>query len=294
MGRAGAFFAGSAVALCGCVAVAPRNPRQPPAREPGTTRLRYFGHYWVDSTTYGAHLDQVIDTCNVHWVEGVAGLKKCAARDAKCIVQLRWEFLASGPTRDGKRSSVLRADHLDQWRRTAREIAPLIDHVEAFYMIDEPYWNGVAPDDLASAIRIVKGRFPGKPVMVVFAPPSLTPDLLVPEQADWIGFDHYATIDRVRADLQLLKTRMHRQQDIFLVPQSFVNKTAPADADLAVRNWEYYFLAASDPRVIGLLSFGLFTEKRSIPIPETLRVQSTIAELIRANNARPEGSVGTE
>lgn len=53
----------------------------PPAGLSATPRgLRYYGHYWVESKSYGSHLDEVGSHCNVYWVEGVDGLRKCASK----------------------------------------------------------------------------------------------------------------------------------------------------------------------------------------------------------------------
>ena len=252
--------------------------------------LSYYGHYWVDSKSYGSHIDEVGSHCNVQWVESIDGLKKCATKKRRCILQVRWEFFAGG-AEGGKTPNPLRGDYEDAWGKTARAITPYIDSVDAFYVIDEPYWVGVTPKDLDTAISAVKKSFPRKPVMVVFAVPSFTQSFVVPAKADWVGFDVYKDIATVALHMRFLKNKLRTHQRIFLVPQSFMNKTAPDDKALARLNWEYYELARNEPRVIGLLAFGLFTHAKAAELPLTLEAQREIGERI-IKNSRTSASSG--
>jgi len=260
-----------------------RRPKKSP-------HVRYFGHYWVESKTYGSHLNEISDLSNVSWVADITGVRKCAAKKVQCILQTRWEFFSGGRSPKGRRVNRLRPDYKFQWDRTAKAIEAHIDTIEAFYVLDEPFWNGASSQDLDKAIKAIKDRFPRKPVMVVFAYPSLTRQLVVPEKADWIGFDHYAPINVVAKDLRLLKSKLRPHQHMFLVPQSFLNKTARTDAALARLNRQYYALATSEPRVIGLLYFGLFTQAKRQRIPRTIQMQRKIASFIRKRNRGATGS----
>jgi len=266
-----------------CALAADAQPGQEDA-EAERPHLRYYGYYFVESTHYGRHLDEVADYANIHWVQGLPGLRKCAARGTQCILETRWQFFLSGRGEDGKATSTLRPDFRAQWDALADAIGPDIDSVAAFYMLDEPYWNGASAQDLNTAIETVKATFPDKPVMVVFARPSMTDELLVPPLADWAGFDLYASIDQVAHHLALLKSRMHPHQRLFLVPQSFINKAAPTDAALAKLNGDYEVLARSEPLVIGLLNFGLFTNAQPKDIPETIQAQRAIGERIKRSS----------
>ena len=251
--------------------------------------LRYYGHYWVESKPYGSHLDEVASHCNIHWVESIEGLRKCAERKQSCILQIRWEFF-SGREAEGQGDNPIRVDHKAFWEKTAKAIMPYIDFVEAFYMIDEPYWVGVSPEDLDTAITAVKHTFCKKPVMVVFAVPSLKPDFVLPAKADWVGFDDYNDMKQVAEHLNFLKSKLHTHQRLFLVPQSFLNTTAKNDESLAQLNWDYYNLARSEPLVIGLLNFGLFTHATASELPLTLEAQREIGGLITGGRSKTQPS----
>ncbi|HJN19027.1 MAG TPA: hypothetical protein QGH10_26240 [Armatimonadota bacterium] len=252
------------------------------------SHLRYYGYYFVESKAYGSHLDEVADYTNLQWVQGTDGLRKCADIGTECVLELRWQFFSSGTGEDEKPVSVLREDYKAQWRLLADAVAPDIDSIAAFYMLDEPYWRGASKPDLDTAIETVKADFPDTPVMVVFARPSLTDELLVPEGADWVGFDLYGPISDVAQYMRLLKSRLHAHQKLFLVPQTLINKAAPTDEALAALNEEYYDLASSEPLVIGLLNFGLWTGAQPGDIPETIRTQREIGMRIRSAEREDE------
>jgi hypothetical protein len=80
------------------LAAAAGEPATSPAGGPSAPPrgLRYYGHYWVESKPYGSHLEEVGSHCNVHFIENVDGLKKCASKGVPCILQVRWEFFAGG------------------------------------------------------------------------------------------------------------------------------------------------------------------------------------------------------
>src|SRR5665811_2246433 len=66
--------------------------------------------------------------------------------------------------------------------------------IQAFYMGEEPTWNGISYEDLKSATGYVDQQFPAIPIMLIEAYPILD-RLQVPESVDWIGFDHYFVKD---------------------------------------------------------------------------------------------------
>ena len=142
--------------------------------------------------------------------------------------------------------------------------------------IDPPLMAGQAPYGERRIINITGGVFEG---------PRLRGRVL-PGGADWLGFDVYHEIAEVSRHLAFLKSRLHTHQRLFLIPQSFLNKAAPDDEALAKLNWKYYDLARSEPLVIGLLNFGLFTHAKAAELPLTLQAQRQIGERIMNRDSR--------
>jgi len=136
--------------------------------------------------------------------------------------------------------------------------------IGAFYIADEPFWNGMTFLDLDTVCSIIKADFPDIPIMLIEAYPSL-PDLLVPTTVDWLGFDRYGIFNpgidpTFLADLALLKSkRSNPNQEIFLtiddqwLPYYGTAGFTPDTIRFMVQN--YYDLAVSDPEIIGLLGY---------------------------------------
>ena len=258
-------------------AIATNRPANTAAKQNTKPRrnLRYYGYYWVNSAEgKGYDLDKVVDYTNANLVDSISTVKECAARGVQCILQVRWEFFAGSAA-----PNPIRKDYKTYWDKTADQVAPYIGSVAAFYMIDEPYWNGVSKIDLEKAIVAVKNRFCKTPVMVVFAAPSLKEkSFAVPDSADWLGCDVYSNISKVCKVLTTLKGKIGPGQSLFLVPQSELGSGVKSDEELAELNMQYFKLARAERRVIGLLNFGPLAGSRKKPFPETLKVQKQIGK----------------
>jgi hypothetical protein len=240
---------------------------------PVVGHLKHYGYYWAQSSAYGAHLDEVTAHTNLNFVQRPEDLAVCAARGVKCLLETRWQFF-SGPT--------LRSDYAQQWSALVSAISPYMGSVGGFYVIDEPYWNGVSVQDLTTCVNTIKDTFPSIPVMVVHAVPSLSSSLVTPARADWVGFDHYGPLSEVVGHLNTLRSTLAPNQKLWLIPQSYRVNTFTSDAALVRANWEYYDLARTDPRIVGLLNFGMWSMDSPAAIPQTFAAQRTIGnELLR-------------
>ncbi|QSQ20354.1 hypothetical protein JY651_34585 [Pyxidicoccus parkwayensis] len=244
------------------------------AVSPVVDHLKHYGYYWAQSSSYGSHLDEVTAHTNLNFAQGPADLAACAARGVKCLLETRWQFF---------NGATLRPDYAQAWSQLVSAINPYLGSVGGFYVIDEPYWNGVSVQDLTTCVNTIKDTFPNIPVMVVHAVPSISPSLVTPARADWVGFDHYGPLSEVVGYLNTLRSTLAPNQKLWLVPQSFRSGPYSTDAALARANWEYYDLARTDPRILGLLNFGLWTHESSASaIPQTFAAQQTIGkELLR-------------
>jgi hypothetical protein len=206
---------------------------------------------------------------NLNFVQRPEDLAVCAARGVKCLLEARWQFF---------NGSTLRPDYAQAWQQLVTAITPYLGSVGGFYVIDEPYWVGVSFKDLETCVNTIKNTFPSIPVMVVHATPSLSPSLVTPARADWVGFDHYGPLSEVVSYLNTLRTTLTPNQKLWLVPQSHLASVYNTDAALARANWGYYDLARSDPRIHGLLNFGLWTHQTPSSVPQTRAAQRAIGE----------------
>jgi hypothetical protein len=243
------------------------------AVSPVVSHLKQYGYYWAQSGSYGAHLDEVTAHTNLNFVQRPEDLAVCAARGVKCLLEARWQFF---------NGSTLRPDYVQSWNQLVSAITPYLGSVGGFYVIDEPYWVGVSRQDLETCVNTIKDTFPSIPVMVVHAAPSLSSSLVTPARADWVGFDHYGPLSEVVGSLNTLRSTLAPNQKLWLVPQSYRVNTFTSDAALARANWEYYDLARTDPRILGLLNFGMWSMDSPAAIPQTFATQQSIGnELLR-------------
>jgi hypothetical protein len=130
--------------------------------------------------------------------------------------------------------------------------------------------------DLNTCVETIKASHPQIPVMVVFAPLSVRPSPVVPEKADWVGFDYYGPMSNMVGQLNTLRGLLKPHQRLWLVPPTVVKEGFLSDAALAQGNWAYYDLARTDPRIFGLLNYGLWAEQAPATIPLTVAAQRAI------------------
>ncbi len=139
--------------------------------------------------------------------------------------------------------------------------------VAAFYLVDEPTWNGVTFAELDAVSQTIKTDYPNIPILLVEAYPTLI-NLQVPVSVDWVGFDRYAVFDPLPsknasflADIATLKSKLSSpHQKVFL---TIDDRWEPLYATLGIATPEqmipviqdYYDLAVSDPMVVGLLGY---------------------------------------
>ncbi|WP_146209858.1 hypothetical protein [Vitiosangium sp. GDMCC 1.1324] len=242
---------------------------------PVVDHLKHYGYFWAQSAESGAHLDEVTAYTNLNFVQRPQDLAVCAARGVKCILETRWQFFEG---------STLLPNYAQNWNALVNTITPYLSSVGAFYVIDEPYWNNVSYNDLKTCVDTIKSTFPSIPVMVVHAVPSITPWLVTPPGVDWVGFDHTGPMSQVVSYANTLRSTLAPNQKLWLVPQARRVGAYTTDKDVAQANWQYYDLARTDPRIMGLLNFGLWQGEEGDPntLPQTVAAERAIGnELLR-------------
>ena len=264
-----------------------------PASANASSTVKHFGYFAARLTPSGGnHLAEVAARSNLNWVQ-VSDVDRYrpevldGCKPAGCIVSTGHEFF-TGCDKAGSTTCRLHPDYRARWMRLANAINSRFDKVGAFYLLDEPQWRGASPADIATAARTIKHTHPSTPVMMVEAGPKVTDSLQVPANVDWVGFDWYCRpFSDIRAKLATLERRTAAHQRLFLLPEA-----APlpecggrpghaTDAEIARVQWDYFRLAESHPRVVGLLAFGFWTSGHdSSDLPQTVAAHRQIAARI--------------
>ena len=273
-----------------------------PASANAASTVEHFGYFAARLTPSGGnHLAEVAARSNLNWVQ-VSDVDRYrpevldGCKQAGCIVSTGHEFF-TGCDQAGSTTCRLHPDYRQRWMRLANAINSRFDKVGAFYLLDEPQWRGASPADIATAARTIKHTHPSTPVMMVEAGPKVTESLQVPANVDWVGFDWYCRpFSDIRAKLATLERRTAAHQRLFLMPEA-----APlpecggrpghaTDAEIARLQWDYFRLAESHPRVVGLLAFGFWTSGHdSSDLPLTVAAHRQIAARILRAPAAPPG-----
>jgi hypothetical protein len=162
--------------------------------------------------------------------------------------------------------AALRPDAAERWAAfialNGAVLSP--DTVAAVYVIDEPAWHGLAPDDLDQALALIKSDLPDLPTATVEAY-SIVDKTMAPPALDWVGFDRYGTADPATdeawlADLAAVRAALTRpDQRILLIVETFWMPMfgnvgiEPEEMDIIAEN--YYRFAAAQPDVVGLIGY---------------------------------------
>jgi hypothetical protein len=262
--------------------------------------LRYFGYFAARLTKAGGdHLPEVASRSNLDWVQisdpdryRPEVLDHC--HRGGCIISTGNEFFRNC---DGvhKPECELYPNYVERWSHLADAVRSRIGKIGAFYLMDEAQYRGATPAELDTAAKTIKKTFPKAKVMMVEAGPQVTSSLQVPASVDWVGFDWYCQpIGTISEKLATLTGRITATQSLFLVPESAPLAVCggaaghATDADIAKLQYQYFGLALSNPRVIGLLAFGFWTSGYgSAQLPLTVAAHRNIFAAIVAANQPP-------
>lgn len=244
--------------------------------------LQYFGYAMVDcgyddpldDDTKTNYLAEVAPFSNIaqlciyqptdNIVERLAGMSQSGVKAMLAIPDILFSGVPDSSTGSGMRFT-LRTDYKARWEQllTVNREADL-SAIAAFYLVDEPTWNGIAFEDLKIASDMIKMALPRIPIALIEAWPAID-TLQVPRSVDWIGFDHYgitrpATDAAYLDELDRLKDRRSRKEQKILITMEarWLPDYAAIGiqaADMAAVATSYYDLARSDQDVIGLLGY---------------------------------------
>jgi hypothetical protein len=246
------------------------------------THLKYFGHFFVD-----VEVDDPHDTTNkINFTDEIASssnLAQMTAYYASQDMRARIRAMNDLCVKPFLSLQEVLFDRVDQAAPSGTRFALVSDYqarwetfkttnagsleagsIGAFYLVDEPVWNGVTFGDLETVAQLLERDFPSVPTLIVEAYKVLD-SLRVPTSIDWIGFDRYevfkpSTDVSFLAQLATLKSkRSTSDQKIFLViddqwiPE--YGQLGVSASQMSATIQDYYDLAASDPEVAGLLGY---------------------------------------
>ncbi|POH58252.1 hypothetical protein [Arthrobacter glacialis] len=275
--------------------------------------LQYFGTYATKNgaeTKHGNHIREVESYMNAHWVNlsptqnPVSGaveydletLKSCPI--GSCIVYTGNEFWNPERSQSNTPTGWYGDPAYSRWNTFLAAIAPYQDRILAYYMKDEPHFNGATVAEVQESARVIKqsmisGQIQTRPIMLNLTYKDLGEWRPIPQQVDWLGFDHYSLgeyeLDRAALRLDEMTEATDRT---FLMPpnvHSYIDEVEGANStparDAAVADYQRMYLrvAASHPKVIGLLSFGLWVEyPPTLPedVPITTNFQKQVGAVI--------------
>ena len=259
-----------------------RTPRE-------SDRLRLYGYYHAEGP-FGSHTEEVRHFTNFNILTDPEDLTEGNCGERGCALNVRWEFW-------GDDSGLLRPDWEVFWSDLLDRLRPKMPHVEAIYLVDEPFWGtGVQLDDYELVAERIHQDLPGVPVMTTFAYPTVDPgsnrpscttdedrgDLSPIDGLDWVSFDVYPGLGGfwyVEFLLHQLQTIMPGRPTL-LVPNSFKIPCADDDSEIAALNWAFYQLGLDNQWVTGFMNFGYWSFTQPEEVPLTFRVQELIGETI--------------
>lgn len=248
------------------------------------SHLAYFGFtivdtYWDDPTDTEVktnYADEIYTFSNLADMLAVGPndnlenrLQVFATYKLKAVLHLHEVFFEHVDTNAPSGANFnLRADYVARWTEfKAANLSVLNqDNIAAFYIGEEPTWNGISFAELNSVATLLEDSFPNIPTMLIEAYPVLD-ELQVPDKIDWVGFDQYfvknpKTDASYQAHWQVLKSKLSNpDQRIMVVLDSHYISWAHGDyGNIALEEMgavatHYHQLALRDPKVIGMIGY---------------------------------------
>jgi hypothetical protein len=247
----------------------------------GTHRPAYFGFVGVrcglddprDESTRTDYVDEVVGFTNLAHVcvfaqdirPSLEDLPEAGIKGLVDLTLLLFEFVNGDAPSGSDQVLALRADAAQQWRTFVKINHSVLDsaHVAAYYLADEPTWNGASRADIEAAAAMVSDTSSNIPILIV-EPPGVLSEAVFPPTVDWVGFDQYA-VTNPAADPSYLENldslRRHKLPDqriAMIMDAQWLKvfehlKITPADMEIAARN--YFALASRSPDVVALIGY---------------------------------------
>jgi len=279
------------------------NPQEPANNEKS---LKYFGFFMVDCG-FNDPNDNEIKTNYIDEVKNFTNIIHISVSDDNDDIRERLKLMDSNKTKailsikniffvvipeNNNRSGMkylLRKDFRKRWKNFIKinELENYINTITAFYIADEPFWNGASYYDLEKVARILKIDFPDTSILLIESCNVL--DILsIPENIDWLGFIRFGITDpctdeKYLEDLKKIKSIKSREdQKIIIIMETQWFPYYPEKYDIKENNLDivaenYYKLAKTDKDIIGIIGYlwpGSYDhpdQKGARNLPETVK-----------------------
>lgn len=163
---------------------------------------------------------------------------------------------------------ALRNDYEFRWNTfvSTNNLSNHLDAIQAFYIGEEPTWNGITFQDLKMVSDLLEVQFPEIPTLIIEAAPAIN-DLQIPSSVDWIGFDHYFIKNpkndtQFLNELNLLKSKFTTtEQKLVLVMDTHFIESIHSDiantdiSEMKEVAQSYYELALSESKTIAIIGY---------------------------------------
>ena len=266
-----------------CILFACKKDVEPSSFENKNTHIEYFGFtivdtYWddpTDSEIKTNYADEIYSFSNIADIlvvnpndNIVQRTQTFADLDLKAILHFNELFFELIDNNSPSESNYdLRTDYLERWNefKTMNQSILNTNYVGAFYIGEEPTWNGITFTELNAVAQLLQTEFPNIPTMIIEAYPSLN-NLQVPQTVDWVGFDRYFiknpnTNVEFQQDWNTLNSKLSNQnQKIMVILDSHYigahgvfGNIELTQMNIVTQN--YYELAKNNEKVIGILGY---------------------------------------
>ncbi|MFA0964047.1 hypothetical protein AB9P05_19725 [Roseivirga sp. BDSF3-8] len=252
--------------------------------EPTSDHLQYFGFtlidtYWDDptdgvaKTNYADEVNgfsNIADILVVNPTDDITGrVKYFDSLEMKALIHLHELFFETdGVNSPSGADYKLRTDYRERWEAfiSLNQSVLTPGTIAAYYIGEEPTWNGITSSELEAAVNLLEETHPAIPTMIVEAYPALA-DLQVPENADWIGFDHYFIADPARnpgylQELELLKSKFssESQRLVVVMDTHYISFAHDGFGGISLDNMDevaqsYYTLAKRETQTVALIGY---------------------------------------
>src|SRR5258708_6044338 len=188
----------------------------------------------------------------------------------------------------GGRKLTLRSDYSTVWSNfLTTNAAADVTAILAFYIADEPVWNGVSSADLTTVANLVHSSLPTIAILYVEAGsvvdgshPTLYNSMVIPTAVTHVGFDKYGVLNpstdtTYLTALSNLKAKRTNSQAVLLIMDSSYLYSGEADiglqsTDIKTMDDNYLALAQTDSSIIGMMGYawpgGLGQPTPGVPI----------------------------